>query len=261
MQKFGLLAAVAVGVLAAGCGSDDNVVQTGTVGRLSGTVTFPAGGTANSLIIGVGPVPSNPRSMNEAAFRQFFQDAINRGQLRNRVYSTQGVSNLAWQFDDLPTGEYAVYVKPTNLTGQGTATESNMLGRSFRAFTDQANSTQLISNTQAATASLTVTANPPSGTAPTVTFTQNLIGFTDNAPPGDVVVGDFILQPEGSDRIFEIGVRTSAGPTSVISATFTQNSNWGARTQVTSLNGPDTVVTEVEPGTSRGLGAVYTYQR
>jgi len=261
MNKLGMLAAVAVGILAVGCGSDENNVVQTTTNRLTGTVTFPAGGVANTVMVGCTPVPSNPRNMNQEAFRQFFQAAIDRGQLRQRQFSTQGVSSFSWTFDDLQSGEYVIFVKPTNLTGQGTATESNMLGQSARAFTDRNNSVQLLPNPTAPGASLATTANPASGASPSVTFTQTLTGFTDNAPPGDVVVGDFILTPENSDRVFEISLRTSTGPTSTVSATFAQTSNWGARTLVFSNNEPDTVITEIEPNSSRSVCAVYTYQR
>jgi hypothetical protein len=79
-----------------------------------------------------------------------------------------------------------------------------------------------------------------------------------------VVVANFILAPENSDRVFDLSFRTSSGPVSVINATFTQDNNWptgNVRTLVYSLNEPDTQPTDLVPGNSRSVSAVYPYQR
>jgi len=259
-----LTALALTGTFTTGCGSDDNNVTAVNTSTVTGTITYPAGGAANTAVLYL-----YPRAIFDAAASGNFQsgqtaiaNAVSNGQFRVRSFNTSGINSFTYTFNNLPAGEYILDINPSNQTANNTATESNVLGRLALVNSNGTNNNVNLNlnNIGAGTATVAMSANPPSGNAAQVTFTQVV---TNSVIPQNVEFGEFVLVAENSDLVIDASSRANIGSTTTTSATFSQNSAWGSgsvRTLAFGSHTPGTAALNTI-GDFRTVTAVYPYSR
>lgn len=262
-----LAALVFTGTFTTGCGNDNNNTTAVNTSTVTGTVTYPAGGAANTAVLYL-----YPRSIFDAtvsgglsAGQTAIANAVSNGQFRARSFNTAGQSSFNYSFTGLPAGEYVIDINPSNQTASATASETNILGRLALVNTNTTNNNIALSlnNLGANTATVSVSANPPSGQSPTVTFTQVV---TNSVIPNTVEFGEFVLVAENSDLVIDASSRAAGtAQATTTSATFSQNSAWGSgnvRTLAFATHTPGVLNTNINGlGDFRTTTAVYPYSR
>lgn len=262
-----LAALLMTGTFTTGCGNDNNNVSAVNTSTVTGTVTYPAGGSANTAVVYL-----YPRAIFDATVSGGLQagqtaiaNAVSNGQFRARSFNTAGQSSFTYSFSNLPAGEYVIDINPTNQTAAATATETNILGRLALVNSNTTNNNIGLTLNQLGqnTATVSVSANPPSGQAAQVTFTQVV---TNSVIPSTVEFGEFVLVAENSDLVIDASSRAGVtGGVTTTSATFAQNSAWGSgnvRTLAFANHSPGVLNQNINGlGDFRTTVAVYPYSR